>query len=146
LLLLVGLVVLMTVLVRGWSRRRRRSDAQAAAQLASLRSVADPHSGVYVVHVRSVYQRGRGGAKAWIVFEGFSELRDSWFWHSPGIAAGQVLAVTPQIGYGPHTRREGVVFIGDKWQGTGIRAALPAHVVKAADRHHERARYTNSIG
>jgi hypothetical protein len=141
--LLAGLsdrgVTQVAVSVIGWFRgRRERADAEAAARLEWLRSMADPRLGVHVVHVRSVYQRARSGTKAVIVVEGFPGTRDAWFWHSRAIAVSQVLAVSLGIGYGPHTNREGVVYIGQRGTSTGVRAVLPGSVVAAASRHYER--------
>jgi hypothetical protein len=67
--------------------------------------------------------------------------RDAFFWWMHSIHPGQMLSVHMSQGWGPHTQRSDVLWIGSEHDlaGTGIGGAVPAADVRRWARHHARA-------
>lgn len=61
-------------------------------------------------------------------------MRDAFFWRTQ-VAPGAVVAVKLSEGWGPHTRRDDVLFIGSQ-DRAGVHATLDAATVRRAQRHH----------
>jgi hypothetical protein len=122
------------------NRRRAERDANAAAQLYELRERARSSGrGAYVVHVLSVYQQARRGTKAFVKNDATGAVRDAWFWWSR-IKPGEILLVEASSGWGPHSGRTDVLYVGGEHRGRGISQGLPSGTAKRARRHEARAR------
>lgn len=63
-------------------------------------------------------------------------MRDARFWRTQ-VAPGSVVAVNVSEGWGPHTRRSDVLFIGAQ-DRAGVYATLDAATVRRAQRHDNR--------
>lgn len=120
-----------------WEWRRRR-DARAHAILSGMRDYAADLPGCEVVFVGSVYQNARRGTKAVVYLERTGEGRDAWFWWAR-VRAGQMAVVKASTGYGPHTPRDDVLYVGGERTGSGIHWIMSARNVKRARRHDKRA-------
>lgn len=75
---------------------------------------------------------GRRPSSAWRALE-----NDAWFWWSR-VEPDEIAAVEASTGYGPHTPREDVLYIGDERTGSGIQHVMSAHDAKRAERHLKR--------
>ncbi len=100
-------------------RRRRKTRRAVAAQTRINEAFAYAHahqlSPLWVVQVTS---RNRRGAKA-IVADETGWRRDAWFWwYYPD--SGDLLLCAAETGWGPHTQREGVVYVGGEQTGSGV--------------------------
>ncbi len=114
--------------------RRAKRAAQAYARLRALRELTARFPFVEVVLVQHVYQRSRRGTKALVLMERTGQQHDAWFWWSR-VSSGQMAAVQFTEGWGPHTQRDGVLYVGHKDTGHGIYELLSAREVKRASRH-----------
>lgn len=94
-----------------------RRNARAAAKRVRPAEHA-AHAGLTIVHIVDVYQRARTGTKAAITICGDPQPRDAWFWWDRA-KTGTTVAVAFSSGNGPHTRRDGVIFVGDQTTGSG---------------------------
>ena len=65
---------------------------------------------------------------------------DAFFWHDVRITVGSLVLVRTSTGWGPHTNRDDVLWIGSKNEpaGTGIFAVIPSAAVKRWQRHYIR--------
>lgn len=147
LLVLVVLAALILVVVLAVQRkqprtlfttpvgRQDRSDAAAVQQWIALHDYAVTH-GLRLLYVQRVYKRHPNGCKAQVSIYGDngSTMRDAWFWRTQ-VAPGSVVAGTVSEGWGPHTRRSDVLFIGSQ-DLPGVYATLDAATVRRAQRHH----------
>ena len=125
----------------GWGARARR-DAEAAARVDQLRASASTFGG-RVVLILQVYQQVKRGTKAYVQLDGVGWTRDAFFWWVR-LEPGSMVVATSSTGWGPHTRREDVLWVGGEHRpaGTGIHAVAPAADVKRWERHHRRVRAT----
>lgn len=114
--------------------RRAKRAAQAYARVRGLRELTARLPFVEVVFVQDVYQRARRGTKAPVLVERTGQQHDAWFWWSR-VSSGQMAAVQFSEGWGPHTHRDGVLYVGHKETGHGIYELLSAQEVKRASRH-----------
>ena len=92
-----------------------------------------------LLYVQKVYERHpKKGCKARVSIYGEpgSTWRDAWFWHHQ-VQPGSVVAVVASQGWGSHTRRDDVLFIGSK-DRPGVHASLDVATVRRAQRHHRR--------
>ena len=80
-------------------------------------------SGLLLVQVVSVYGYHRRGTKA-IISHPDGQTQDAWFWWVR-IAPGAVYVVRASTGYGPHTNRTGVLYIGEEFGQHGVMDTLP---------------------
>ena len=103
-----------------------------------MRARAAQTAGVEMIFVRQVYQYAQRGTKAVVAFDTTAEHRDAWFWWSR-VNPGQMAAVRISTGWGPHTQRDGVVYVGSELTGSGICEVLSARDVTRARRHYERS-------
>lgn len=117
-----------------WPRRR---DARGYAILSEMRDYVASLQRGEIVWVESVYQKGRRGTKAIVYLERTEERRDVWFWWSH-VEPGEIAAVEASVGYGPHTLRDDVLYIGGEHTGSGIHHVMSALDVKRARRHLKR--------
>jgi hypothetical protein len=90
--------------------------------------------GIELVHIARITQRARTGTKA-IVRHRDGATQDAWFWNVR-VQHRSILLVRANTGYGPHTRRDHVLYIGTKDTGSGIVATIPHAVWRAG---HQRA-------
>ena len=127
-----------------WRRRQAKRDAQAALQLKELRAWADATPNALLLRVRSVYQHARRGTKAFVKQDHTGQERDAWFW-SARVHPGEVVAVKASSGWGPHSNRKDVLYVGGEHAGSGVHTVLPAKTVKAALRHFRQARTARRI-
>lgn len=119
---------------------RHGRDERAAAAWARFAAVAGAPD-VSMVTVVDVYQVARRGTKAVVTIHGLGRRRDAWLWWDR-VAVGSMLVVRFAIGYGPHTNREDVLYIGSRDSGSGICARISAKTVEHARRHFDR---TNTV-
>ncbi|MFI5623514.1 hypothetical protein ACIA03_08620 [Nocardioides sp. NPDC051685] len=54
------------------------------------------------------------------------------------VAAGTTAAVALSSGYGPHTHRDGVIYVGGQASGSGVYDSMSARTLKHAQRHYRR--------
>lgn len=114
-----------------------RRDARAAAKWIRFAEHA-AHHGLTIVHVVDVYLLDRTGTKAVITVIGTPEERDAWFWWDR-VEIGTTLAVAFSSGYGPHTGRGDVIFIGGQATGSGVHDRLSPKILDRAQRHQIRS-------
>lgn len=113
-----------------------RRDERAAIEWARFVDHAAQER-LTIVTVRDVYQCAQHGTKAVITLYGEAQVHDAWFWWDR-VTAGATLAVAMSSGYGPHSHREGVIYIGSQTNGSGVYDALSAKTLRRAQRHHLR--------
>lgn len=113
-----------------------RRDARAAAKWVRFAEHA-AHHGLTIVHIVDVYEVARNGTKAVITVYGSPRAHDAWFWWD-NVAVGTTLAVALSTGYGPHTHRDGVIFVGGQTTGSGVYDRLGPRVLARAQRHQIR--------
>lgn len=149
LLVLAVLAAIIVVIVLAVQRKQPRtqfttpgarqdsSDVGAVQQWVALHDYALAH-GLRLLYVQRIYKRQPNGCKAQVSIYGDSEstLRDAWFWRTQ-VAPGSVVAVNVSEGWGPHTRRDDVLFIGSQ-DRPGVHATLDAATVRRAQRQHHR--------
>jgi hypothetical protein len=121
-----------------WLRERRAGrDAHAYAALSEMRERTTRLPGVEVVFVQYVYQYARRGTKAIVRLDRTGEQRDAWFWWSR-VRPGQMAGVQVSTGWGPHSERDGVLYVGGEHTGSGIHQLMSSRDVNRARRHYER--------
>ncbi|MCV6990797.1 hypothetical protein H7I87_18765 [Mycobacterium timonense] len=135
---MVTLAFLIVVGATGWMifRPSPRRDAAAAQAWASFHQYAT-HHGWSLLYVQNVYQHARRGSKAIVSIYGDAAgaSRDAWFWGEQ-VQAGSVVAVSLNQGWGPHTNRDDVLYIGN---GTpGVYATFGARELVKVQRHFHR--------
>ncbi|MDT3441636.1 MULTISPECIES: hypothetical protein [unclassified Pseudofrankia] len=119
----------------GWFRRRReRGDAAAAAHLYFVRGRVAATPGAALVHVLQVYQYAARGTKAIVRDDASGYAFDAWFWWAR-VGPGQAVAVHAGAGWGPHTQRDNVLYVGQENGASGVLEILPAGIVARAARH-----------
>lgn len=114
-----------------------RRDRRAAAEWSRFASHA-AHYDLAIVTVVEVYQLAHHGTKALVILHGEPLFRDAWFWWDR-VRAGTTVAVALSSGYGPHTHRDGVIYIGGQESGSGVYDSVSARTLRHAQRHHRRA-------
>jgi len=89
--------------------------------------------------ILQVYQQLRRGTKAYVQLDGHPWTRDAFFWWTP-VNVGSMVVVTTTTGWGSHTNRNDVLWIGrERPTGAhGIHAVIPAADVKRWARHYRR--------
>ncbi|WP_406021827.1 hypothetical protein OH802_21345 [Nocardioides sp. NBC_00850] len=99
-----------------------RRNARAAARWMRFaeRAASD---GLTIVRVLDVCQVARTGTKAVVTIYDDHRARDAWFWWDR-VEAGSTLAVVFSSGYGPHSLRDGVIFVGNQTTGSGVHDRL----------------------
>lgn len=78
-----------------------------------------------------------GAGKAYMSIYGDSSgiRRDAWFWWEQ-VHKGSVVAVRPTVGWGPHSGREDVLYIGTEVSHqSGVYGAVDATTLTRANRH-----------
>lgn len=116
---------------------RKRRDEQAAQWLTRVRWRVGQTEGAFIVHVQEVQRCIANGTKAYVwVEDGGWRGQDTFFWHY-FVRAGETLAVQGRQGWGPHTMRPDVLFIGSDVQH-GVYESLPVGTAAAAERHFRR--------
>lgn len=114
---------------------RRR--ARAAAALQEMRAAASREPPAYVLEVVSIFHAARRGTKATVRMDGTERIFDAWFWWSR-LKPGQTLLVSASSGFGPHTGRHGVLYVGTESGDRGIHRSLSPNQSKRARRHLSR--------
>lgn len=114
-----------------------RRDARAAAKWVRFAEHA-VRERLTIVHIVDVCQLARNGTKAVITVYGDPQARDAWFWWD-SVETGTTLAVAFSSGYGPHSHRDGVIFVGDQTAGPGVHDRLSAKILARARRHQLRS-------
>ena len=115
-----------------------RKDEQAAGVVTALRVRVSSDPSLGMARVTGIQQDGRRGMKAWISLDPAGEIRDSFFWHVHDLSVGDVVVIRSSVGFGPHTRRDDVIFIGSERGGPGVLDRIPARTVQRAARHDRR--------
>lgn len=133
-LIAVGIVVWLVV------RPTPERDAAAARSWAGFHQFTGTNRWT-LLYVHSVYKHGNRGSKAHVSVYGDSTRvsRDSWFWWHQ-VQPGSVVAVSGlSQGWGPHTCRDDVLYIGDELDHSdGVRATFSARELARAQRHWRR--------
>lgn len=111
-----------------------RRDERAATKWARFVDHA-ASNGLTIATVQDVYQSAQHGSKAVITLYGDTQFRDAWFWWDH-VTTGETLAVAMSSGYGQHTHRECVIYIGSQADGSGVYDVLSAKTLRRAKRHH----------
>lgn len=120
-------------------RPRPEQDAAAAQLWASFHSHATANA-LQMLYIEDVYQHAARGSKAYVSIYGDSSgiRRDAWFWWAQ-VRKGSVVAVRPTVGWGPHSGRENVLFIGtESSHQSGVYGAVDARTITRAHRHLNR--------
>jgi hypothetical protein len=133
-LILIGVAVWLVV------RPTAARDA-AAAQFWAGFHYCSATNGWALLYVHSVYKHGNRGSKAHVSIYGdtASASRDSWFWWHQ-VQPGSVVAVSGlSQGWGPHTRRDDVLYVGDgPDRRDDVQATFSARELLRAQRHWSR--------
>lgn len=155
LIVLVVLAVIITVTVVVVQRKQPRTPFNTPGQFTraahpsaypsdavqrwiALHDYAAAHH-LRLLYVQKVYERHpKKGCKARVSIYGEpgSTWRDAWFWHHQ-VQPGSVVAVAASQGWGSHSRRDDVLFIGSQ-DRAGVHATLDAATVRRAQRQHRR--------
>ena len=100
-------VLCLPLLALSWGLLRLRQTVLAArwARFASRFG-----TGSQLLVVRHVYQKAHRGSKAWAHLVDDGTYRDVWF-HGWWASARQCAVVRGETAYGPHSGRDGVVFV-----------------------------------
>ena len=117
--------------------RRRRRDEKAARDVAAFlrHEVA---LGRQALRIVNVYQRAARGSKAVVQVCGQDNVVDTWFWWY-WAEPGSLVSVLPEVGWGPHTARSGVHYVGHEHAAVhSILGYVPSQDVIRADRHARR--------
>ncbi|NNH72940.1 hypothetical protein HLB23_24285 [Nocardia uniformis] len=117
----------------GWfNRSTQHQDAQAAAEWSRFWEYANWNN-LQILSVDIVYHFARQGTKALVRLHNTEYLRDAWFW-GLHVQPQSVVAVQASVGWGPHTNRHDVLYIGDRY-APGVYAVVAPATVAAARRH-----------
>lgn len=137
--LMIGIGVLVWWLVR---REEPARLIASSRRWASFHQSATAH-GLQLLYIERIQPNGRSnrGTKAFVSVYGNPMVapRDAWFWWAD-VQQGSVVAVRMSEGWGPHTRREDVLFIGtERPQQSGIYDTVDAKTLARARRYHQQA-------
>lgn len=91
---------------------------------------ASDKRGLHLVRVLQVYQVARKGTKC-VIEHARGGTQDAWFW-SFRPRRGSVLIVRSSSGYGLHTNRAHVMYVGSRNTGHGVLECIPASAWRAA--------------
>jgi hypothetical protein len=115
-------------------------DAAAALSWAAFHQHATTN-GWLLLYVQTVYQHAHRGSKALVSIyrDPTSASRDAWFWWHQ-VQPGSVVAVHLNQGWGPHTCRDDVLYIGRNTPTphSGIYATFSTQELTRAQRHFRR--------
>jgi hypothetical protein len=121
-------------------RPQPQRDAAAAQAWAQFHRYATAN-GWSMLYIQNVYQRAHRGSKAMVSIYGdaLGASRDAWFWWEL-VQRGSVVAVNLGEGWGPHTRRDDVLYIGNGEPApqSGVHATFGARELVRAQRHFRR--------
>lgn len=133
LLFMLSMGVVVWLIVRPTPQR----DAAAAQSWANFHYYT-VGNGLQLLYVHTLDENGERGSKAHVSIYGdtTSVVRDSWFWWHQ-VQPGSVVAVHGLgEGWGPHTGKDGVLYIGDRHeQRSGVQATFGARELTRAQRH-----------
>jgi hypothetical protein len=127
-------------MLRFWAARKARADARTAGFIDEELAAA-LRSGHHSVFVADPYQPCHQGTKAYVYVDGEAERRDAFFWHTQ-VHVGALYVVSFSAGYGPHSGRYNVLYIGERHQEPPIVAYFTARQVARYCRHNDRLRRT----
>ncbi|WP_229481855.1 hypothetical protein [Mycolicibacterium mageritense] len=128
-------------------RPRPELDTAAAESWASFHSYAAAE-GLQMLYIEDVYQHASRGSKAYVSIYGDTSgiKRDAWFWWTQ-VHKGSVVAVRPTIGWGPHSGREDVLYIGTgAKRQSGVYGLVDAKTLTRACRCLSRQQADQSFG
>jgi len=132
LLFLIAVGIVVWLIVRPTPQR----DAAAGQSWAQFHHHA-VSNGWTLLHIHSVYMHGNRGSKALVSIYGDAHgaRRDSWFWWHQ-VQPGSVVAVSGlSEGWGPHTDRDDVLYIGDEFsRRDSVQATFGARELVRAQR------------
>lgn len=138
LLILVGLAIWLS------NRSTPQRDAAAAQSWANFHHYAATN-GWPLLEIHSRYEDWSQGSKAYVSIYGAPTgiVRDAWFWWHH-VQPGSVVAVHGfGEGWGPHTGKDGVLYIGDRdLRQSGVTATFNAKELTKARRHWNRQQQT----
>lgn len=143
---MLSLTFLIVVGVVLWLifRPQPERDAAAARSWAAFHQYATGN-GWSLLYVQNVYQHAQRGSKAVVSVYGAAAgvSRDAWFWWEQ-VQRGSVVAVSLSQGWGPHTRRDDVLYIGNgvPERQSGVYATFGAKDLRRAQRHYQRHQMT----
>lgn len=117
------------------TRDQPQQNAAAAQRWGQFHQYATANQ-LQLLYIDSDYQHARQGSKAVVYEYGNPAVkRDAWFWWEQ-VHRGSVVAVRHSQGWGPHTHRDNVLYIGDgPTRHSGIHGALDAKTLARARRH-----------
>jgi hypothetical protein len=101
----------------------------------ALRDRAAEEPGLLLLEVDHVYQQARRGTKAIVRHDNFGSYRDAWFWWAR-VQPGQMVLVHATNGWGPHTGRDNVLYVGGERTGAGVLEVVDPRTLAAARRHY----------
>jgi hypothetical protein len=132
------LLILIPFLVWLTCRDQPQRDAAAAQEWARFYEYAHIYK-LDLLYIERDYQHAHQGSKALVsLYTNPARTRDAWFWWTQ-VQKGSVVAVRFSQGWGPHTQRDDVLYIGhEATNQTGIYATLGAKTLARAHRHHQR--------
>ena len=139
---MIEFAVLTAAGVVAWliCRPQPQRDAAAAAAWSQFHRYATAN-GWSMLYIQNVYQHAHRGSKAMVSIYGdaVGASRDAWFWWE-NVQRGSVVAVGLSEGWGPHTRRDDVLYIGngDPAPQSGVHATFGARELVRAQRHFRR--------
>ena len=120
-----------------WSKLTgKKRDAEAAQRWEAFASWA-AENGLTLLQIERVYQTARRGTKAHVYKFGTTWRRDGWFWWTR-VIPGSVVAVVVSQGWGPHTNKSDVLFVGGEHSGHGIEGTFDRKSLARARRHWRR--------
>lgn len=128
-------------------RPRPELDAAAAQSWALFHGHATANA-LQMLYIEDVYQHAARGSKAYVSIYGDSSgiRRDAWFWWAQ-VHKGSVVAVQPTVGWGPHSGRENVLYIGtEASHQSGVYGAVDARTLTRAHRHLNRQQVDQGPG
>lgn len=120
----------------GWLKRRRVRREQAAVDQYRAAMALASTSNYGVLRVLTVYQRAQRGTKVVVRFADAPYTHDAWLWWASA-HPGDLLVVRWSSGWGEHTHRDGVVYIGSP-NGSGVIHHVSHQVMTLVDQHYAR--------
>lgn len=114
----------------------RRAKKEARAQVLEQFIASWTAQGFVPVKVLRVYQHAQRGSKAVLPLPDGQQV-DAWFWWYQ-VSAGTYVFVAPGVGYGSHTHKNDVRYIGSKAGQHGVAAVMTIRDVRFLEKHRRK--------